>query len=1053
MQTLNFFLLAFLLLLPALAQRPEWDDVSVVTVGTEPPHATMMVYPSAALARTFDRTRSPWFQSLNGTWKFQGSLRPSDRPLTFFRPSYDDSAWRTIPVPSNWQLHGFDVPVYTNIIYPWPQNPSQPPQVPYEWHPVGSYRRTFTVPPLWKGREVYLHFEGVDSAFTVWVNGVKAGYNEDSRTAAEFRLTPHLKAGENLLAVEVYRFGDGAFLEDQDMWRLSGIYRDVFLWSTAKEHVRDFEVNAGLDAAYQDGTLRVRAEVPGPTACKLRAELLDASGAAVGKAEAPCSLSAELTIPVAKARKWSADTPYLYTLLLTLRDAKGAAVEVIPQRVGFRKVEIRGGQVLVNGVPLLVKGVNRHEHSPRTGHYVSEALMLEDVKLMKRHNINSVRTAHYPNAPAWYDLCDRYGLYVMDEANIEIHHYGNNKKNRLTNDPAWGPAMLDRVKRMVERDKNHASIIFWSMGNESGDGLNAEAAYKWTRERDPSRPFHNEGTTSNGGTNADINSFMYPTPERMVKHAQERPEMPLILCEYTHAMGNSNGDLMAYWKHFYAGGNMQGAYVWDWVDQGLFVPVPQEYRANTAAKEFLAYGGWWEDKSGIRNDNNFNNNGLVSADRKPHPGLKAIQYVYRNLHTTAVDASAGRIRVKNWFEAHTANDIAAGKWELMGGGRVIASGAIAGLDIAPRAEKEITLPLPKWQAKPGEEYFLNVSYSLKAATAWAPAGHEIAWDQFPLPSAEAPPNIKTDAGPFLTLGQDEATATIRGKAFTLEFDKKLGVITHYSYQGVPILERGPRVDFWRAPTDNDTGGGKGERFRKQRTMDLPAWKNAGPEWTVGEVKVEPVDDRTVKIRVEGSLPGKDAAVTQEYMVYGTGDVIVETSYLPGSKRLPVMPRFGTELIAAPGLENITWYGRGPVETYWDRAFERVGLYRSTVDKEWVEYSRPQENGNKSGVRWVALTNAQGVGLLAVAEDELSVSARHYAKEDMQRAAYSFQMQKRPQIFLNLDARQIGVGGIDSWSPNAYPVEAYRINSNEPHTFRYRLSPVSGVFEEKTRERF
>jgi len=1053
MQTLNLPVLGLLLFSSLLAQRPEWDDVSVVTVGVEKPHATMMVYPTPALARTFDRTRSPWFQSLNGAWKFQGSLRPSDRPVTFHRPTYDDSSWRTIPVPSNWQLHGFDVPVYTNIIYPWPQDRSKPPQVPYEWNPVGSYRRTFTVPPGWNGRTVYLHFEGVDSAFYVWVNGVKVGYNEDSRTPAEFDITPHLKPGANLLAVEVYRFGDGAFLEDQDMWRLSGIYRPVFLWSTAKRHVRDFEAKTDLDATYRDGVLRVEAEVANAEKCELRAELLDASGVAVGKAGAPCAAKTEMSIAMPGVKKWSADTPYLYQLLLTLRDASGASIEVIPQRVGFRKVEIRDAKVHVNGVPIMVRGVNRHEHSPRTGHYVDEALMLEDVKLMKQFNVNSVRTSHYPNPPSWYDLCDRYGLYVMDEANIEIHHYGNDKRNRLTNDPAWQPAMLDRVKRMVERDKNHASIVFWSMGNESGDGVNAEAAYKWTRERDPSRPFHNEGTTSNGGANADINSFMYPTPERMKKHAEERPGMPLILCEYTHAMGNSNGGLDAYWKLFYAGGNMQGAYVWDWVDQGIWVPVPGEYRANTKAKEFLAYGGWWEDKSGIRNDNNFNNNGLVSADRKPHPGLWAIKHVYRNLHTAAVDLPAGRVRVKSWFEALNAKDVAAGNWQVLAGGRVVASGAMDALDIPPREEREFTLKLPKLEAKPGEEYFLNVSYTLKAATPWAPAGHEIAWDQFPLPLSAAPPLFSAANSPYITLAQDAGTATVKGKAFTLEFDKILGVITGYAFNGVRILERGPRVDFWRAPTDNDTGGRKGTSFRKDPKMDLPTWKNAGPGWQVNRVNVVAMDDRTVKIRVEGSLPDKDAAITQNYTVYGTGDVIVETSFLPGAKQLSAMPRFGTELIVAPGLENIAWYGRGPSETYVDRAFERIGIYRSTVAKEWVDYSRPQENGNKAGVRWVTLTNAQGVGLLAVAGDELSVAARHYTKEEMERAAYTFQMQARPQIFLNLDARQTGVGGIDSWSANAFPTQEHRIDGNQPQSFRYRLSPIAGAFDARTREKF
>ncbi|MCL4402951.1 MAG: DUF4981 domain-containing protein, partial [Acidobacteria bacterium] len=940
---MRLFILPLLLtvLLPA-AERPEWDNPAVIHAGTERPHATMMAYPSAELAKTGERSKSPWFELLNGTWKFQGSLRPADRPLDFYRPDYDDTKWRTIPVPSSWQMHGFDIPIYTNIIYPWPQDVNAAPQPPHDYNPVGSYRVRFTVPPSWKGRPIYLHFDGVDSAFYAWVNGQKLGYNEDSRTPAEFNITPHLKAGSNLLAVEVYRFGDGAFLEDQDMWRMSGIFRDVYLWSTPLQHVRDFEARTDLDGAYRDATLVVKAAARNTSAkaakVSLTAALFDAAGAPVGKpVTGPVEVagggeaSVALSMAVANPHKWSAETPYLYKLLLTLKDDGGNTLEVIPSNVGFRKVEIRNARLMVNGKAVLIKGVNRHEHSEDTAKYVPLESMLKDIRLMKQFNVNAVRTCHYPNEPAWYDLCDRYGIYVLDEANIEVHHYGNTNQNRLTNDPAWKEAYVDRVERMVERDKNHPSVIIWSMGNESGDGPNAAAAYQWTKQRDPSRPFHYEGSSRDGGPNSDINSHMYPSPDRVKKLAAERPDMPLILCEYTHAMGNSNGGLKEYWDIFYSGTNAQGGFVWDWVDQGIKLPVPGEYRMNTSKPTFLAYGGWWEDKTGVRNDNDFNNNGLVAADRTPHPGLWAIKYVYRNLHAAPADLASGTIRVKNWFDFTNPKDVAEGLWEVKAEGRTIASGHLPELDMQPGEEKTYKLALPKLQPKPGVEYWLNVSFVLKHDTSWAAKGHEIAWDQFAMPGSVPAQRFQPLKAAQLQVKDGEGEATFTGKAFSLRFDKKDGVIAGYRYKGVDLLERGPRPDFWRATTCNDHGAVKNEGKRpKNKSPEITLWRDAGPGWDVKSVQVRKLDDSSARVEVNADLPVVGATYSMTYTIYGTGDVEVECAYRPGKEKLSMMPRFGTELVVAPGLENITWYGRGPKETYIDRQFERVGVYRSPV---------------------------------------------------------------------------------------------------------------------------
>jgi beta-galactosidase len=1036
--------------------RPEWDDPAVMQVNRERMHASFMIFPSDALARAGVRDQSPWFQSLNGNWKFYWSRNPASRPAEFQRVGFDDARWPTLPVPSNWQLHGYGIPIYTNIIYPWPQDPAGPPVVPKEENEVGSYRTHFTVPAAWSGRRILLHFAGVDSAFYVWINGEKVGYSEDSRLPAEFNITHHVKPGPNVLAVEVYRYSDGAFLEDQDMFRMSGIFRDVYLWSTDERHIRDFEVKADLDARYQDATLQVRAEIANAGAARaaltVALELLDASGkpavpARSEKSDVGAGSEGTVTfqLPIARPRKWSSETPHLYQLLLTLRDASGTAIEVIPCKVGFRKVEIRDGIFLVNGQAVRFKGVNRHEHNPDAGHTVDRGTMIRDIELMKQFNVNAVRTSHYPNAPEWYELCDLYGLYVWDEGNIESHHYGNDPKNRLMNDPAWAEAHLERVRRMVERDKNHPSIVVWSLGNESGDGPTAAAIHQWVRQRDPSRPFHYEGSTSNGGSSSDINSYMYPHVSRLRDLAKRQPRMPLILCEYAHSMGNSQGNLKEYWDVFYAEPNIQGAFVWDWVDQGIRQPVPAEYRSTSGQKTFLAHGGWWEDRNGIRNDNNFCQNGLVNADRNPYPGLWALKYVYRYIHASAVDAAAGRIRVKSWFDFVDAKDVVRGRWELSANGKAIASGELPELDIAPRMEKEFAIALPPIKPEPGVEYWLNLSFVTVNDSIWARRGHEAGWEQFPIPVSTGAPRVDTSATPNLQFTDWFDQAHFTGPDFAVAFDKTRGVLHNYTYKGTLLMERGPLPDFWRAMTDNDRGAWKSVMGRapKDPGLYIPVWRTAAAAWKIAEVTVQRSDAKSAVVTVRAELPAVGGRYTLKYQIHGSGDIVVEASYEPGSAKTAMMPRFGTELVLAPGLDRVTWYGRGPSDTYADRKFERIGRYQSTVADLWTDYSRPQENGNKADVRWVALANDVGRGLVAVGLPELGFAARHVTKADMEAAEYTMMMPRRAEIYLNLDGELMGVGGTDSWSPNAWPLEQYRIPSDQPHQFRYRLEPFDG----------
>ena len=1034
--------------------QPEWDDPAVIHVNTEKPHATMMVYPSTGLANTGDRSRSPWFRSLNGTWKFKGSPDPESRPMEFFRADYDDRRWADIRVPGNIETQGFGMPIYVNAGYAFPYDRRNP-RPPRTANPVGSYRRVFDLPAGWSRRRVFLTFDGVDSAFYVWVNGQRVGYSEDSRTPAEFDVTTYVRAGSNVLAVEVYRFSDGSFLEDQDMFRLSGIFRDVYLWTTAAQHVRDFEISTDLDTAYRDATLGLNVELrnwsTAPAAAQLTLELFGPSGSRVGSettvmtVPATSERRAALSMKVVAPRKWTAETPVLYRAMLILKDGAGRVIEVIPSTVGFREVEIRNARILVNGRPVLFKGVNRHEHSPDTGHYVSTALMVEDIELMKRHNVNAVRTSHYPNAPAFYALADQYGLYVIDEANLECHGFGTNPRNWLSNAPAWTAAYVDRAERMVERDKNHPSIVMWSVGNECGDGTNIAAEYQWLKKRDPRRPVHYEGAAHESGANSDINSFMYATPMATASRAQARPDVPLLLCEYTHAMGNSNGGLKEYWDIFYAETNAQGAFVWDWVDQGIRQPVPREHR-RVQGETFLAYGGWWEDRAAIRNDGNFSQNGLVSADRVPRPGLSAIKYVYRYIHAEAVDVRAGRIRVKNWFDFVNAKDVVEGAWRITGSdGRIAASGALPELDLGPRQEREIRLDLPSLpdaSSPAGHEYFLNVTFTLRADTTWATRGHQLGWEQWPLATSTADTTQPTEPPP-LSMSDGGHLIRFKGPDVALVFDKLKGTIASYTYKGTQLLDRGPLPDFWRAMTDNDVGAWKSvvAKARQDPTLDITRWREAGPSWRITAVEAFRQGPGSARVTVRADVPLVGASYTLTFDIDGSGRVQVEGAYQPGASALPMMPRAGTELVVSPGLETITWFGRGPAETYSDRQFEPVGLYSSTVTKQWVEYSRPQENGNKTDVRWVTLTNADGVGLMVRGMPLLSVRAAHAKKSDVERASYSFEIPDRAETYLNLDLKQMGVGGINSWSENAWPLDRYRIAGNEPHVVKYVLSPV------------
>lgn len=991
--------------------QPEWDNLEVIQVNTEAPHAEMMPFLNKADALTQDRTKSPWFKLLNGDWKFNWSENSTQRPANFFETRFDDSEWKTIPVPSNWQLHGYGTPIYTNVKYP---HPNEQPNAPHDYNPVGSYRTTFTVPANWKGRTTYIKFEGVNSAFYLWVNGKKVGYSEGSRTPAEFNITNYLNPGENQLAVEVYRWCNGSYFEDQDFWRLAGIFRDVYLWSRDSVSIRDFEVDVDLDSTYTHAKLDLQVELAGKTSgAKVNAQLLDADGKEIfNQFVSHKGLSINVTNP----RKWNAEDPYLYQLLLTL-SKNGKTIEVIPWSIGFREIEIKDGIFLINGVAVKMKGVNRHEHEPDTAHTISRKAMLRDIKLFKQFNINTVRTCHYPNDPYFYHLCDRYGIYVMDECNLESHD-----KRAISGMAEWVPTQMNRIRRMAERDKNFTSVCIWSLGNEAGRGAGPKAMYEWLKQDHPDRPVHCEYDNNH----ADMVSRMYAGPGW-----NAGTDKPSVLCEYTHAMGNSNGNVKEYWDPIYSNDHHMGGYVWDWADQGLRTPVPAEFKQNVGTgpvkETFYAYGGWWEEAKNFRHDDNFCMNGLVGANRELKPGLYTMKYAYRNIHVTAIDAAAGKFKLKNWFDFSNIKDLANGSWELLANGHVVASGKIPALDIAARTEKELVIKLPTFEKKAGAEYLLTLSFTAKEGySPLVDPGHEISWEQFvvapatPAKGAKKLAKVKTSDG---------AEILVRTQDLSLTFDKATAMLTSMNYKGQEMIQRGFAPDFWRALTDND-------RPSVQKFSD-PKWQNAGLKGI--ESTIQHLASGVARITFNAEVAGTGGAVQLAYTVYGNAEVEVAMRYTPGSGKGP--QRFGLELLLGKEFEHVTYYGRGPNPTYQDRKFERVGIFKTTVDEMWVDYSEPQENGNREETRWAAMTDNDGKGLLFIGNPQINFGAKHYAQDVIQEAKYAFQMERSDSIHVNIDGGQNGVGGNNSWG--ATPLRPYILGNTEMN-YSFRMMPINDI---------
>jgi beta-galactosidase len=1062
----------------AFAETPDWENEHILHINTEPPRSTFVPFANVEQALKDDFTNSPFYFSLNGDWKFHWSPKPDVRTTNFFESNFDDSGWTNIPVPSNWEMQGYGVPIYLGSGYTFKIDP---PRVmgepPTNWttfaqrNPVGSYRKTFQLPENWHGRRTSIHFDGVDSAFYLWCNGTKIGFSKDSRTPAEFELTDYLHVGTNQLAVEVYRYSDGSYLEDQDMWRMSGIYRGVYLYSTAAARIRDFTVRTDLDSNYCDATLQIKPELSAKnlslTGWTIRAQLFDANGKSVLtndlSHDAAEILNPDFSAKILDARmaqrgepkfawleakiknpaKWTAETPNLYTLVLTLNDEHGNVVEAVSSKIGFRKIEIRDGIFLVNGQPVKLRGVNRHEIDPDTGHTMSDARMMQDITLMKQANINAVRTCHYPDDPRWLDLCDRFGIYVLEEANICTH----GTRGFLANDPAWAGAFLDRAQRMAERDKNHPSIIIWSMANESGYGPNFAAISGWLHEFDSTRPVHYEGaqTETDAPKTVDIIGRFYP---RLTTEIYAKPDdpwnlrwdkllliaqrtndsRPVLATEYAHAMGNAVGNLQEYWDEIYSNPRMLGGFIWEWCDQGLHKQLPD-------GKVFTAFGGDFGD---VPNHGGFAIKGLVSAERDPFPKFWEVKKVYQPLEIEPVnlrsEKTAVRIINRNSFLNLTNYNVS---WVIeTSDGKADQGAVLDPVFCDPGKSVIVKIPVEKITvAKPGEEFWLRVSIFTKDN----PTGHEVAWQQMKL-------ELKTSAAPKIEVGnplpvrliQNGDLVKVEGANFSVMFSRTAGTLISLNFGGREMLATnqfaGPVLQLFRAPTDNDKG------FGKWLARD---WREAGLSNLVRHVdSCEVTQEKSDEVKISTVATSQAAnggfKLKTLWTIGGDGSVEMDNEFTPYGE-LPLLPRVGIVMALAKDFENVRWLGRGPRENYPDRKTSAdMGVWRSTVAEQYVSYVRPQECGNHEDTRWVELTDVQGSGVkISARQNTFSFSALHFTANDLASVRHNYELQPRPEIILSLDAKMSGLGN-SSCGPGV--LQSYAVSPSQIYHLNLRISP-------------
>lgn len=1068
---LGLLALALLISQSIAAPQPQdapWQNPAITGIHKLPPRNAAWPNPDENSGWVSDYDHSPWVKSLDGRWSFHWSPDPASRPQDFYKKDYGVSQWNTIAVPSTWELEGekiapagrpvYGVPIYTNYVYPFVMHPPRVMDAPppdwtsySERNPVGSYVTRFQVPSGWGRGRTILHFAGVRSAMFVWVNGQQVGYSVDSRSPAEFDITDFLHPGNNRLAVEVYRFSSASYMEDQDMWRLSGIFRDVFLYHTPDLSLWDFYVSAALDDGYRSGTIALRYTIRNTTQAaasglRVRLRLRDPEGRPVGQGNlidvpvvsAPPGFSPEqqtISVSIRAPELWTSETPNLYSALVELV-AGNKVIETRRIDTGFRKIEIHDRQLLINGVSIKIKGVNRHEWDPDMGFTLTRRRMEQDLRLMKQANFNFVRTSHYPDDPRWYELCNRWGLFVMDENNLETHGMSYEKRILPGDDPLWLPAVLDRMKRTVIRDRNNPSVVMWSLGNEAGYGNDFMEMRKQTLADDPGRrPIH----YADMNLAADVDSQTYPTTDWLLQHVKgkavrkgEHGELgladqhgpypsnkPFVANEYAHGLGNSLGNFADYWEVFDRYPMLLGGFIWEWVDQ---TPYKHDGR-----QVFFAYGGDYGDRP---HDGDIEK-GLVSADRVPRPAYWEVQKVQQYIHVAPEDMAKGEIRIKNGYYFSALSEFQ-GEWTLQEDGKDIGHGLLRAMDTAPGHEEIVSIPWGNREWKQGAEYFLMVRFRLRRSTAWARAGQVVAWEQLGIPAVKSragvgPPPQEND----VNLAKEGNGWVMSGGGTAVRIEGNHGWLQSFTSNGRQFVVSPLAPNFWRVPTDNDLGG--------HLQVKLAAWKMAGPDAKLLSLHGGKTNEGA-EVVAKMQLPLPDTTVELHYLLKGDGTL--EISMLTDvGQRTPDVPRIGVQMALPSALKNIRWLGRGEQENYRDRnSAAAVGLYRTTVEDWITHYVRPQENANRTDVRWIEFASDEGWGLRFKAEEPLlGVSAWPYSMSDLENTTHDYQLPRRNSITVNLDGFQTGVGGDNSWGAPVH--EEYRIARKGEYIFRFTLQAI------------
>lgn len=1010
---------------------PNWENPEVFAVNKEETRTTSIPYPTEDLAVSDDYSSSPYYQLLDGQWKFHWVAKVADIPMNFYKENYDISKWTTISVPGNWEFNGYGIPIYVNIGFGFEKNP---PFINREDSPVGAYRHEFTVPDNWDGRRVYIHFEGGTNAMYVWLNGKEVGYTENAKSPAEFDITDYIRKGKNTLACQVHKYSDGSYLEDQDMWRLGGINRSVYLYSTAQTRISDYFAHPDLDSNYKNGVFSLDVKIKNYTSYPVDQlvdiTILDKNNKKVfsqkKKGKIPADDTSEFTFggKITSPLKWTAETPNLYTMLITLKDINGDIIETTSHKIGFRKVEIIDGQVHINGKKIYFKGVNLHEFNTNTGQVVNKEIMMRNLQLMKELNINAVRTSHYPQPPLWYKLCDEYGIYLVDETNLESHGLGYGPDN-VSNFPEWHGTHMDRIKRLIERDKNHPSVIFWSLGNEASNGKAFFDMYDWAKARDNSRPVQYEQAGRN--RNTDVICPMYPSWNSMQNDAAKDLGRPYIMCEYAHAMGNSMGNFQEYWDLMRSSKNMQGGFIWEWYNHGY--PATDEQ-----GRKYWAYGG---DLGGYnkQNDGNFCMDGIITPDQQYLPHTHIVKKVYQNILFEAKNVENGIITVINDYKfIDITNKNYNYKWLLLKNGEEYANGTFE-ITVPADSRKDVKLPLPKIVSEQGVEYYLQVYAYNKESTPFLAAGFEVAKEEF----AFATNNYfsKEDSDGSLQIEKKDDKIIVKSKDTSYELSINDGrTLLSATSNGRQIFNELPRLNFWRAMTDND--------FGSWAQYNLRLWESAGND-IIYKYKGEQREGGAIKVNYEAKIRGIEAKVDLFYIVNKDGSLTIDAEYKALSDDLPEMVRFGMTMVLPKDHNAFTWYGRGPWENYVDRNGDTfMGIWNSEVEKQAYPYFRPQETGNKTDVRWLTLKNKDGNGIRIEGAQPLSVSATNNRVEDLdpgmtKKQQHSSDILSRKEVVLNVDLFQRGVAGLDSWG--AKPLDQYRYQNKE-YKYSFTIIPIS-----------